>query len=86
MSSDKVFITVPPPVVIDVTAPQPIVVDVATGGTRGLSAYQVAVANGFGGTEAEWLSSLSSGGITPGPGFALVGAELRYNLTSLTKG
>jgi len=33
-------------------------------GDEGLSAYQVAVANGFGGTEAAWLSSLIGGSIT----------------------
>jgi hypothetical protein len=31
-------------------------------GTPGLSAYEVAVANGFVGTEAEWLESLAAGG------------------------
>lgn len=31
-------------------------------GTDGASAYQIALANGFVGTEAEWLASLSTGG------------------------
>ena len=38
---------------------------VVTGGSRGLpgpSAYQLAVANGFDGTEDEWLASLGSNG------------------------
>lgn len=34
-------------------------------GPPGLSAYQVAVKNGFVGTEAEWLASLSTGGYLP---------------------
>ena len=33
-------------------------------GPDGRSAYEVAVANGFAGTETEWLASLASGGIT----------------------
>jgi len=34
-------------------------------GPAGLSAYEVAVQNGFIGTEEEWLASLSSGGVRP---------------------
>lgn len=48
-------------------------------GLPGLSAYQVAVANGYAGTEAQWLNSLAvqSSGLTPdpaNPGFYLIGA------------
>lgn len=32
------------------------------------------------------ILAASGSGITPGPGFAIVGSEIRYNLTSLTKG
>ena len=43
-----------------VRAPEPAIVRIATGapGNDGASAYEVAVANGFVGTEAEWLDSL----------------------------
>lgn len=37
-------------------------------GPQGYSAYQIAVLNGFEGTEAEWLASLNGsggGGLTP---------------------
>ena len=34
-------------------------------GPAGLSAYQVALANGFVGSEAAWLASLATGGVTP---------------------
>lgn len=34
-------------------------------GPQGLSAYEVAVKNGFEGTETEWLSSLATGGYVP---------------------
>ena len=46
-------------------------------GKDGLSAYQVAVKNGFVGTEAEWLESLVGEGIVPGgtTGQALVKAS-----------
>ena len=33
-------------------------------GPPGSSAYDLAVAHGFAGTEAEWLASLASGGVT----------------------
>ncbi len=41
----------------------------ATGpaGSNGASAYQVAVANGFPGTEAQWLASLTGPAGGPGP-------------------
>jgi hypothetical protein len=34
-------------------------------GPRGFSAYEIAVANGFPGTEEQWLASLATGGVTP---------------------
>ena len=37
-------------------------------GPAGLSAYQVAVANGFAGTETQWLASFGGGGATGGTG------------------
>jgi len=39
-------------------------------GPAGLSAYQVAVSNGFSGTEAQWLASFGGGGATGGTGAA----------------
>lgn len=36
----------------------------ATSGPKGLSAYQIAVQNGFIGTEAEWIADLSTSTIT----------------------
>ena len=39
-------------------------------GPAGLSAYQVAVSNGFSGTEAQWLASFGGGGATSGTGAA----------------
>lgn len=39
----------------------------AAGGTDGLSAYQIAVNNGFTGTEAEWLASLQGEDAPPPP-------------------
>jgi hypothetical protein len=37
--------------------------DEAAQGLSGASAYQIAVANGFIGTEAQWLASLQAGGV-----------------------
>ncbi|HEX2578675.1 MAG TPA: hypothetical protein VHK88_20190 [Aquihabitans sp.] len=45
-------------VVVDQRPGTVIVRDVVLAGTQGASAYQVAVANGFVGTEAEWLETL----------------------------
>lgn len=43
-------------------------VDAATRGASGASAYQIALANGFVGTEAEWLASLDGvDSVVPGP-------------------
>nr|DAX40961.1 MAG TPA: collagen triple helix repeat protein [Bacteriophage sp.] len=39
--------------------------DVGPQGVRGLSAYQVAVNNGYTGSESEWVESLESGGKVP---------------------
>ena len=39
-------------------------------GPAGLSAYQVAVSNGFSGTETQWLASFGGGGATGGTGAA----------------
>lgn len=52
-------------------------------GPDGDSAYQVWLNAGNVGTEEEFLAS---GRITPGLGFRIVGSELRYNITSLTRG
>lgn len=54
MSNDPIPVTF-------ITAEQvPIgVLEAAIRGTPGISAYEVAVANGFAGTEAEWLESLA---------------------------
>jgi hypothetical protein len=54
----------PPEVkIVEVIGPGGVrVTEVLIPGIRGLSAYEVAVANGFTGTEEEWLASLGSGG------------------------
>lgn len=44
-------------------------------GPPGLSAYQVAVANGFSGTEEEWLESLEAGAGAPGNTVSLPALE-----------
>lgn len=53
-------------------------------GNDGLSAYEIAVDNGFEGTEAEWLASLVSEGATPLPEF-LTHDEGRSHLPILNK-
>jgi hypothetical protein len=45
-------------VVVEVGGPEQVTVEVGVPGPPGLGAYQSAVANGFVGTEAEWLASL----------------------------
>lgn len=40
-------------------------IDVGHPGPQGASAYDIAVANGFVGTEVEWLASLQAEGLTP---------------------
>lgn len=56
-------------------------------GDNGKSAYEVATDNGFVGTEAEWLASIGgSASLTPGPGFVIVGNELRYAISTLSRG
>jgi hypothetical protein len=52
-------------------------------GPPGKSSYQLWLDAGNVGTEEEFLAS---GGITAGPGFRIVGSELRYNISSLTRG
>lgn len=52
-------------------------------GPSGKSAYQLWLDQGNVGTEAEFLAA---GGLTAGPGFRIVGSELRYDITSLTRG
>ena len=44
--------------VVEATAEIPLIVD-----SNGLSAYEVALVNGFVGTEAEWLASLVGSGL-----------------------
>jgi hypothetical protein len=44
--------------VVDLTTAAPVIEDKGVAVTRGMSAYEVAVANGFVGTEAQWLDSL----------------------------
>ena len=44
---------------------EPDVLEIVTQGPAGLSAYQVAVTNGFNGTEEEWLNSLQGESIDP---------------------
>ena len=52
--------TDPPEITIQST-PITVTIDAAVG-VRGASAYEVAVANGFSGTEEEWLASLQADG------------------------
>lgn len=59
-------IVVQAPAVLDIQVAAPVVVDVALAGIPGASAYQIAVANGFVGTAAEWLASLEGEGGGPG--------------------
>lgn len=44
--------------IVEVRGPEHVIVEVGVPGPPGLSAYQSAVAGGFGGPEAEWLASL----------------------------
>lgn len=66
MSAVSLDIVIQAPMVLDITVIQqaPVVVDVALVGVQGPSAYAVAVANGFVGTEEEWLESLGGGGVS----------------------
>lgn len=45
-------------VIVEVGSLESVVVDAGFQGPPGVSAYQIAVANGFGGSETEWLASL----------------------------
>jgi len=53
------------PIYIQVTTPIPVEVKTPAIGIQGLSAYRIAVINGFIGTEEQWLASLQS--TVPGP-------------------
>lgn len=53
-------------------------------GDPGLSAYQIAVTNGFVGTESEWLASLSGGASIPLPGS--INRDIDGTILSVTKG
>lgn len=48
---------------VNLSALDPVVIAPATSPTRGASAYEVAVANGFVGTQAQWLASLTGSGV-----------------------
>ena len=43
------------------TTPEVVLAQISETGTQGYSAYEIAVINGFVGTEAEWLYSLRGG-------------------------
>ncbi|MGZ8236344.1 MAG: hypothetical protein ACXWTY_00540 [Methylobacter sp.] len=62
--TDVVIIQQPELITVEAGSAESVVVEVGVPGPPGLSAYQSAVANGFVGTEAEWLVSLvgASGG------------------------
>ena len=60
MADELIEIIIEPPVEVTFTVEQPISVSQTTAGANGLSAYEVAVVNGFTGTEAEWLLSLGA--------------------------
>ncbi|WP_372733620.1 hypothetical protein [Nocardioides sp.] len=56
-------VTTPAPIAAAVVTPAPVrasATPLGLPGRVGLSAYQVAVANGFEGTEVEWLDSLAA--------------------------
>lgn len=60
------------PTLLPVERVQPVSVPVLTTGPRGYSAYQIAVQQGFVGSEAEWLESLNG---AQGEGLVLVAGE-----------
>lgn len=51
-----------PPAQVSIQQVPPVQVNLVQVGARGYSAYEVAVQQGFAGTEAEWLESLAAGG------------------------
>jgi hypothetical protein len=57
-TTQQIVLSPPDQAEIVLQVPAPVVVDLAATGVQGLSAYHVAVTNGFNGTEAEWLDSL----------------------------
>jgi hypothetical protein len=60
--ADPIYIqvTVPTPIELQTSTPAPVEVSIPAIGIQGLSAYRVAVVNGFVGTEEQWLVSLQS--------------------------
>jgi hypothetical protein len=56
--TDVVIIQQPEFITVEADSAESVVVEVGIQGPPGRSAYQSAVANGFAGTEAEWLASL----------------------------
>jgi hypothetical protein len=82
-----VTIAADPPLAVQIGGP-PLVVEIAPPSGPGLSAYQLAVSQGFEGTLSEWLDSLAAppgSGVVPGPGLQLVGEELRYAISTLSR-
>lgn len=53
-----VIITESEPIAIIITDNSPNVISVSSSAPQGLSAYQVAVSNGFVGTESQWIDTL----------------------------
>jgi hypothetical protein len=60
--TDVVIIQQPELINVEAGSAESVVVEVGVPGPPGLSAYQSAVANGFVGTEVEWLASLVGAG------------------------
>ena len=57
--SDPIIVQIAPPqILVQATSPQVLDINVSNVGSVGISAYDVAVINGFVGTEQEWLASL----------------------------
>lgn len=85
IEKNKITSVIKQPSVVKSTIKQPVVVKtlIKNGkGDNGLSAYQIAVKNGFVGSEAEWLLSLkASGSVGINPQFAYDGDG---NLESIT--
>jgi hypothetical protein len=60
---------------------EPVTIEICDLGAEGLSAYQIALKNGFVGTEAQWLESLKSITTLVTSGF---GENVAYNATTQT--
>jgi len=58
IDSEIVVIYEPEIITVEVDSPDSVIVETGSQGPPGLSAYQSAVADGFVGTEVEWLASL----------------------------